>query len=152
MIDYAFVHATLLAGASARASDVFADRPRAEGRLRIAIGRGYNALGERQLGAYHLERGIELLRAFEDYDPGEVYEAMWDLVNVLFYIEDPNALGYAMEARRVAHDHVRATYPEVAAELDRFIDAVNAASFSGTAPTHQPSKSTVATGPRWQRH
>jgi len=125
--------ATLLGSASARASEVFADRPRAEGRLRIAIGRGYNALGERELAGVHLRRGIDLLRGTEGqagYDGIEVYEAMWDLVNVLFYVEDPGALGYAMEARRVAHDEVRHVYPEVAAVLDEFIEAVNAASFS----------------------
>jgi len=122
--------ATFLSTVSEKASVVFVDRPEAEARLFIAVGRGYKGLGEYERAATHLRRGIDLARALPGHDKGQVYEAMWDLVHVLFYVEDPNALAYAMETRAVAHEHIGARYPEVVEVLGRFVDMVNEASFS----------------------
>ncbi len=121
---------TLLNSASGRLSDVFADQPEAEARVRITIGRGYRALSEHQLAANHLRRGIEVLRGIEGHSAAELYYALWDLTNVSFYLEAPDALAIAQDARRVAHDHVRTLHPHVAQVLDAFVELVNAASFS----------------------
>ena len=121
---------TLLDKASARVSEVFEDQPESEARIRITIGRGYRALGENELAEHHLRRGIEIMQAREGSSVTELYRALWDLTNVLFYLESPDALQVAQVARRVAHDHIRATYPEVAESLDHFIDVVNTAAYS----------------------
>jgi len=122
--------ATLLHTASAKVGAAFEDQPAVEARLRITLGRGFKALGETRLAEESLRRGIELLKEQDGVEAPELYAAMWDLTHVLFALERADAMVVAQEARRVAHDHIRVTHPELAALLDEFVDVTNDAAFS----------------------
>ncbi len=123
----------VLQRASTRVGVELGGEPRAEARVRIAIGRAYESLGEPELAEAHLRRAIDLASELDDYDQAELYHALWRLTHVLFVLEEPDALTTAQHARRVAHDHIRASQPLLADALESFVDTVDEAAHTQEA-------------------
>src|SRR5690606_33437745 len=115
----------MLDHAAARMDGAFGELPDAEARVRATVGMAYASPGENGLAEEHLRRAVALQDLLPRLDGADRYEVLWRLTHVLFKLERPDAMSVAQKARRVAHDHVRARYPEVAAVLDEFIEAVN---------------------------
>ncbi len=124
---------TLLDRAGDQVEAAFRDRPLAEARLRLTIGKAYASLAANGSAEGHLRRAIELFARHAAENRPVRYETLWALTHVLFQLERPDAMGVAQEARRVAHDHVRQVNPGLAESLDAFIEQVNHGAYSGDA-------------------
>ncbi|MFG0320491.1 MAG: serine/threonine-protein kinase, partial [Planctomycetota bacterium JB042] len=122
--------------AAERSGEALAGLPEAEARVRATIGMAYASLGENGLAERHLRRAAALYEQLDErdaVDPVARYDVLWRLTHVLFKLERNDAMSVAQHARRVAHDHVRARFPELAAVLDEFIEAVNRGAYSTDA-------------------
>ncbi|MEM7356232.1 MAG: serine/threonine-protein kinase, partial [Acidobacteriota bacterium] len=112
---------TLLDRASSQMASRFADQPQAEAQIRATMGRAYESLGEQRLAELHLRRAVELTDQLGVFDPADFYETLWTLVGVLFRVQSHDAFVFVQRARRVGHDHIGTSHPELAATLDRFL-------------------------------
>jgi tetratricopeptide (TPR) repeat protein len=110
----------LLDRAASEVTGAFEGLPEAEARVRSTMGQAYLSLGEHPPAELHLKRAVELLESQPVVDLGEYYTVLWALVNVSFKMERTDSFQWAGRARKVGHDFVRVTHPDLAAALDDF--------------------------------
>ena len=134
----------LLERAAGQVAERFAAHPRAEARMRATIGRAYESLGEHELGETHLRRAIELVDQLGVEDTGEYYDTLWTLVNVCFRLQRDDSFVMVQRARRARHDHIRATQPELAEMLDRFVVELDRGAHSAEQGAIEPARALFA--------
>ncbi len=131
---------TLLDRTARRLDTAFGTEPAAEARLRATIGRAYTSLGEHETAERHLRRALELSEAFGEADPVGLYDALWSLTHICFYLERQDAFAVAQQARVVGLELIGRQAPVLADLQRRFIQAVEAGAHQRDAESMLPAE------------
>ena len=119
----------LLDRAARNADDGFGGQREVEASVRSVLGRAYKSLGELERATTQLDASAalmdELVSAGQAVDGREHYETLWILTSAKFTSGAVDSWETALRARRVGHDHVRRTHPDLAAAFDRFVNATD---------------------------
>jgi hypothetical protein len=119
----------LLDRAAADSGERFVDQPRVEASVRGILGRAYKSLGLQEQAVVHLRRSVSLMDELGGFDRKERYETLWILTSALFQTGANDAWAAALRARRVGHDYVGETHPELATLFDEFVRATDGQDF-----------------------